>query len=127
MNAALASNVDELGALERDIAPLKFKIDRIDVLRKAIREHYAAKPAQEAFTAAGEKFTVLVGPRSREAVLNIAALVKTLGTKVFYKIAQVTKKSLETHLTAPAIAAVTSYELTGHRTLKLFVKGAERP
>jgi hypothetical protein len=116
--------VDELGVLERDLAPLKFKIDRIDALRKAIREHYATKPAEEAFTAAGEKFNVLVGPRSREAVLNISALVRTLGTKVFYAIAQVTKKSLETHLTAPQIAAVTHYELTGHRTLKVFEKGA---
>lgn len=121
----LAANVDELGALEREIAPLKFKIDRIDALRRAIREHYAASDAAKDFTAAGEKFTVLVGPRSREAVIDIAALAKSLGTKVFYKIAQVTKKSLEAHLTAPAIAALTKYELTGHRSLKVFPKGAQ--
>jgi hypothetical protein len=121
---ALASNVDELGALERELAPFKSKIARVDVLRKAIRTHYADSDAAKDFTATGEKFYVQVGPKSREAVRNIAALVKAIGTKVFFKIAQVTEKSLEAHLTAPQIADVTTYELTGHRTLKVFEKAA---
>lgn len=121
----LAANIDELGTLEREIAPLKFKIDRIDVLRKAVRTHYTDKGAADSFTACGERFTVLIGPKSREAAVNMLALMKAIGAKLFYSVVTVAKKDLEKHLTAPAIAALTSYELTGHRTLKVFPKGAQ--
>lgn len=119
----LAANVDELGALEREFAPLKFKIDRIDVLRRAIREHYAAKPADQLFMASGEKFAVSVGAKSREATVNIPKLIKAIGARLFNSIATVSQRALAAEVPGAVVDDCTSYALTGHRSLKVFERG----
>jgi hypothetical protein len=121
--AALSANVDELGALEREFAPLKFKIDRIDVLRRAIREHYASKPGDAVFMASGEKFCVSVGMKSRERTLHVGKLIKLIGARLFNSIATVTQKALEAEVPGAVIDECTTYALTGFRGLKVFEKG----
>jgi hypothetical protein len=120
----LAKNVDELGALERELAPLKFKIGRIDVLRKAIRAFYDGKPADELFMASGEKFAVSIGARARERTLNMPKLIKAIGARLFNSIATVSQKALEAEVPGATIEDCSTWNLTGHRSLKVFEKGA---
>ena len=53
--------VDELGALERELAPFAMKILRIEALRKHIREHYALQPPEKRFTITARKFVAELG------------------------------------------------------------------
>lgn len=115
--------MDELGALERELAPLAFKIARIEPLRKAIREHFKDEPADKLFLATGEKFAVSVGARSRERVTNIPALIKAIGARAFNAIASVTVKKLEAEVPAAIVEDVSTFALTGFRPLKVFERG----
>jgi hypothetical protein len=122
--AALRANVDELGALEREFAPLKFKIERIDALRRSIREFYANEPAENLFIASGDHFAVSVGAKSREAVVDMPRLRKLIGVRLFNLVATVTQKKLAEEVPGSIAAEVTSFTFTGFRALKVFEKGA---
>ena len=119
---ALAANVDELGALEKEFAPFKPKADRIEALRKAIRAHYDAKPADQPFEAKGERFIVSVGPRAEQRKIHFPKLVKLIGAARFSKFATCTLERL-TQFAPEAEIAVVEKEKTGARSLKVFERG----
>jgi hypothetical protein len=121
--AALSSNVDELGALERDLAPFALKIARVKSLREAIRGHYDSKPGDSVFMAYGEKFCVSLGMKSREATRNIPKLIKLIGARLFNSIATVTEKALKAEVPCAVIDECTTYALTGFRSMKVFERG----
>ena len=65
----LSLEVDELGDLEawsRSLlaAAAAVKFERIDALRKAIRERFVTAPAADPQTADGERFTCILGIQS---------------------------------------------------------------
>lgn len=115
----LAAIADELGDLERELAPLKPKITRADALRKLLREAHRDEPAGDSFTVAGERWTVQLGPKGNESVVDTSRLAELVGIGKAYEFASITLKALET--CAPDIrAAVVSTNATGTRPLHVF-------
>jgi hypothetical protein len=115
--SALACMVDELGQVEAALEPHRRLIAREDELRKIIRGHYEGAPAGEPYEVLGEKYTVLLGAKAQVKTVNIAKLVKAIGTKAFIAFASVTIANVEKH--APGLDCVTS-ERTGSRSVKVF-------
>ena len=113
---------DELGALEKDMAPYAQKLARIDALRKALRAACPAK-AEETWTITGTRFIAILGPRALERSIDLAKLVKVLGAKVFAGFATCTLKTLEEKVSPAVVASVVTSDATGSRSLKTFERG----
>lgn len=131
MRAALAAaalkqsaEVDELGALEKEFAPLRPKLARIELLRASVRARFDASPAAETFEAAGARFVVVVGARANQSTIDIAKLVKAIGAKAFTVFARATLTDLEKHVDCGVRADVVTMAQTGARSLKTFERGA---
>lgn len=118
-----AAEVDELGDLEKELAPLRPKIARLELLRKSVRSRYDDSPADKTFEAVGERFVVSVGARSMESVVDVPRLIKLAGVKLVQKFARVTLKDLEANTTCAMRAQVISQQQTGYRTLKALERG----
>lgn len=116
--------VDELGALELELAPLKPKIARLELLKKALRANYADSPAAESFLAEGDRFAVAVGERGMESAVNNIKLFQSIGVKPFVSLAHFTLKALEGQIEPSVMLAVVTKEQTGTRTLKVVEKAA---
>lgn len=124
INAALiTAQADELGALEKELAPVQLKLARVEALRKAIRAHFDASPPALSFEARGEHFVVMVGPRAVQRSINVAKLIKAIGLKLYAAIATVTLKNLEDNVACGVVAEVVSSAHTGARSLKTFERG----
>jgi hypothetical protein len=121
--AALALEVDELGDLEKELAPLRPKIARLELLRKSVRSRFDDSPADESFDAVGDRFVVSVGARSMESIVDMPRLIKLAGIKLVQTFARVTLKDLEAHTTFAMRAQVVSQQQTGYRTLKALERG----
>jgi hypothetical protein len=119
----MAAQVDELGALEKEFAPLRPKLARIDALRKAIRAQFDSAPAASPFEAKGDKFIVLIGPRAMERSINPAKLIKAIGLKLYASIARLTLGDLEANVAPEIVAGVVTSANTGARSLKTLERG----
>lgn len=115
----LAAAVDELGSIEKELAPLAGRIARAEQLKKAIR----AQTPDATSEIAGEHFVAVLGPRANQTVIHFPALVKKIGAAAYAKVATVTLKALEEHWPGH-VAAVTSQEPSGSRSLKVLERGA---
>jgi hypothetical protein len=118
--AAIAAEIDELGAIRKILDPLKPKIDRSKVLSDAIRAHFDASPPLEPFTASGDRFSVLIGPRANERVIDYLKLVKAIGLKAFAAIARVSLTALEAGTSPAVVAGCVTSAATGARKLTIF-------
>jgi hypothetical protein len=96
--------VDELCALENELAPLKPKIARAEALRKALRAAFDASPATESF----------------ERLIDHPSLIAIGGTKLFLAHARITLGALEEHWPAGVASRVVSLGATGSRKLTTF-------
>lgn len=114
--------VDELGALEKEMAPHAQKLARIEQLRKALRAACIA-PADKEWTVEGQRFSAVLGMRGNEQAIGFSALVKAIGAKAFALFAKCTLKDLEAHCAPAIVAGVVSSARTGSRSLKTFEKG----
>lgn len=115
---ALAAAIDELGSIEKELAPYAAKIARAKQLKELIRQQTPDATNE----VAGERFVAMFGPRGNQTVINFGALVKRIGAARFAKFATCTLKSLEEN--APdAITSVTKQEATGPRHLRVLEKG----
>lgn len=121
--AALAAEIDELGSLEKEFAPLRSKLARIEYLRATIRGRYASEPALATFTADGARFVSQIGAKGSVSSVNIAKLTKAIGLKAFALIASVSLKALEFSVDAATVSSVVSVAPTGPRSIKTFEKG----
>lgn len=115
---------DELGALEKEMAPHAQKLARIDHLRKVLRGACTA-PAAMPWTVYGVRFLVILGPRASERLINLPALVKRIGAGRFARFAKCTLKDLEANVDPATVAAVVTTDATGSRTLKTFERGLD--
>ena len=118
----LASQVDELGALEKEFAPLKPKFERIEQLRKLIRDHFAFSDVAAPCMAQGERFVAQLGPLAIERRVDVPKLARAIGAKALYAIASVTLKALAESGHAAGDSIVVSQ--TGARPIKMLEKGA---
>lgn len=121
--AALAAEIDELGSLEKEFAPLRSKLARIEYLRATIRGRYSSEPALATFTADGARFVSQIGAKGSVSSVNITRLVKTIGLKAFSLIANVSLKALDAAVAPDVVASVVSVAPTGPRSIKTFEKG----
>lgn len=113
------AEVDELGLLEERLRPYRADISRVETLRKSIRSRFDAHDAGKAFEAAGDKFVVVVGPRSNERVIDYPKLIRSIGIKLFSSIARVTLTVLDQQVDKAIVADVVSTVPTGARPLQV--------
>jgi hypothetical protein len=117
-----AAVADELGALEKEMAPFAQKLARIEELRKALRVGCTAKPT-EPWSVEGAHFVALLGACANQRTVNFPKLVKTIGAAVFSKFATCSLKTLEENVAPATVAAVVTSDATGSRSLKTFERG----
>ena len=115
----VAAIVDELGALETELAPFAAKIARIETLRKALRACYADAPADQEFTAEGAEFAYLVGEKALERhITSMAAVYKAVGRAQFLARCGFALK----HIDELGLGHLVEKARTGSRSLKLTEK-----
>jgi hypothetical protein len=114
---------DELGALEKEMAPHAQKIARIDALRKALRAG-CTTPSTVQWTVAGERFVAVLGACAMQRSIDVPRLVKHIGAKTFAAFATCTLTALEMNVPPNVVAVVVSADNTGTRPLKTFEKGS---
>jgi hypothetical protein len=119
-HAALA---DELGALEKEMAPFAQKLARIELLKRTLRAACPALPGSP-WTVTGARFVALLGPCAMQRRINVADLVKYIGSAMFAKFATCTLADLERNVKPEVAAGVVMAGPTGPRPLKTFEKGA---
>ena len=118
----LSALVDEVGSLEKELAPWRGKLAREELLRKSIRAQYDSAPADIPVSVEGEKFIVALGPKALQSTVNVGKLAKTIGAKGALSIAKVTLEALKAF---PGVAGqVVTQSLTGTRSWKIFEKGS---
>jgi hypothetical protein len=120
MEAQIADQVDELGALERELRPYTPKLKRIDELRKTIRASFDTLPAAQGTEAVGKTYFAVIGPRAIERSIDPAKLVKAIGLKMYARLSTITLKMLTDNVDATIAAGVVSSSQTGARTLNVF-------
>jgi hypothetical protein len=113
---------DELGALEKEMAPFAQKLARIDALRKALRAACTVLDTEQ-WTVTGTRFIAVLGPRAQQRLVDVSRLVKEIGAVLYAKFATCTLKDLEERVAPDVVAAVVRTEATGSRSLKTFEKG----
>ena len=110
--------VDEYGALDAELVPVRAKLRRSDELAKIIRSWHAETP-EESVTSAGDRYKVVLsicGLQTR--IVSMAGVYQALGHDRFLEHASVTLKALEqSGVDTAAIAALTTKERTGSRSL----------
>lgn len=119
----LAQHVDELGALEAELAPVRVKLRRVETLRDLIRKQFEKKPAGKSFEARGRKYFATLGACAWQSEVDYNQVVKALGLAGYAKIAKPTLKVLEETLPPDVLARVVSYDYRGARPLKTFEIG----
>ena len=116
----LAQHIDELGALESELAPIRVKLRRVETLRELIRRHFEKKPAAKSFEARGKKYFATLGACAWQSEVDYKAVQKALGLAGYAAIAKPTLKALEETLAPDVLARVVAYDYRGARPLKTF-------
>jgi hypothetical protein len=119
----LTALVDEIGDLEKELAPHKPKAARLEKLRKQLRDLYDDKPASTPYTADGARYCIELGARGMQTVVNIPKLFKSVKLADFLKLAYVTLKDITAQCSPGVAASVLTEKQTGHRSLTITEKG----
>jgi hypothetical protein len=126
----LAAAVDELGALEAELAPLKPRLARAEALRSALRARFEGQPADAACEARGNRFIAALGPKATERTVDVAELTKRIGWRAVMPLAKVALNALA-RLTDPPLVNAAQASIrsapTGPRPLKIFALGGQEP
>jgi hypothetical protein len=118
-SATLASLADELGDLEKDLAPWKAKASRAEALRASLRAAHRSSPARSIFRIEGKRWVVVLGPAANESRVDVKGLFKKIPLARFLTIANVTLAGLKLYVDPATVASVVSVEQTGPRPLTL--------
>lgn len=116
--------VDELGRIDQRLKSVALDIKRSDEIKKQLRAFMDQSPADAAASFPGQVFVALVSEKRFEKRTDNEKLYKILGKSVFLRVATVTQKQLEDHLTGEQRASVTTEERTGSRTVTTAFKSA---
>lgn len=122
----LALLVDEMGDLERELAPFKLKTARLEALRKSLRDSFRMQAPSGTFEVAGTRFLALVGPCGAQRLVNVAALFKLVGLKRFLAMAAVSLKALAENENTDVGLAVIETSDTGPRTVNVLAKAVAK-
>lgn len=118
----IAAAVDELGDLEKLLAPFKLQIARAEQLRRIVRSAFEDSPAEEEIKATGSRFVAVLGPRGNETRIDFPELIAAIKPERFALFATCTLKSLRDNAPAELVARVTSVGNTGPRSLAVHAK-----
>jgi hypothetical protein len=121
----LAALADELGEIDRTLAPFRTRIARETALKSQMRAAVEAAevPSDVEVRVAGTRFDVILGPKALEKSIDFKGLAKRIGLKAYAAFAKCTLKDLETHAPGRQAEVVTSAQ-TGPRSLKIFERAA---
>lgn len=117
--------VDELGALDAELAPFKQKQSRRDELAKIVRGWYAAEHPDLGFVIRGKRFIATLSAKELESTVDMKGAFKALGRVKFLQICGLTLKALQDNLAASIVAGLVSKARTGSR--KLIVQPFDPP
>jgi hypothetical protein len=119
-----AAIIDEYGELSRKVREFKPTADRAAALGKTIAAWYDDKPAEDAFTASGELFTVQVSARAQKRfVSNVFRLSRILG-KRFYELATIKLEDIDKFVAPELHPNFISASRAGNRRVEAVAKGA---
>lgn len=122
---ATAALVDEYGQLEKELAPLKPKLNRLERLAKSFRQLAEEADAAIPVVFAGRDYEITLSARGpRTMVAPMAAVYKKLGKDLFLQVAGVTISALEAHVHPEIVASLTHEEQTGPRKIDVRAKNA---
>jgi len=129
-DASIAKLVDEIGDLDRELSPIltpEFvaRIKKVQALRKQLRDKYDGAQADRFYTAAGERYEVVLGARKNETHIHTSRLFDRVGRDVFLRIATVNERALEEECDKGIVRAVCEMRATGRRPLKVTEKPNE--
>ncbi len=66
----LAVLADELGDIDRELAPWRAKIAREDAVRRTLRDQHRGNAPAETITIAGTRWTVILGCKPNDAAIS---------------------------------------------------------
>ena len=117
--AEQVSKIDRYGELSEQVKRFKPTKDEHEVLGKEIQSWYDLLPAEQAFSASGNKFDVQIGARSKvRMVFDLAKCCKALGLAKFLKVVRVSLEALDRELPGvPKHDEFLSEGLSGSRRL----------
>jgi hypothetical protein len=117
--------VDEFGALNAELEPIRPKQRRFDCLAKTIRSWYADLPGNQSYTLEGDKFVVIISPKeNKRRILDMTAVWKLLGVKRFLAFCSFSLDALEANATATEVSKLVTSDQTGPRSLSVAAKEA---
>lgn len=114
-----AELVDELGAIEKELAPLRGKIKRAELLRQTIRGLTDDKTNQ----VDGAKFVAILGPRADKTVVDYYGLAKRIGLDRYAQFATASLEAIGQHVKPGILPPYLKTEQTGTRSLQVLEKG----
>jgi hypothetical protein len=110
------STIDEYGELERRYVENRSWLNRREDLRKKIESHYANEAADESFSAAGNVWQLVVGPRAnKRTIVAMPKLFNRLGPKEFLGYCTFPLTTLDR--LAVDTAGIVQEKRTGNRTI----------
>lgn len=112
--------IDELGALDERLAPVRRDAKRYDALRRQVLSWYEHVPPETAYRVEGNTFAVEVGPRANERfVVSMVKLRKALGTH-WARVARVAITVVDQYLTRDQQRGLIETRQTGPRALSVY-------
>lgn len=112
--------VDEIGQLENELALIKPKAKRVEVLKKEIQGWAESYPSEQPLMFEGERFAVQVSAKgNKRRISSMGKLFELLGKLKFLALCSFTLKAAEENLTAAQLNDVVVEELgVGERSVK---------
>jgi hypothetical protein len=115
--------VDELGAIDAELALLKPKVDRAKYVRDVIAGWYVDEKPEAAMMADGTKYSAVVSAMgNKRTVISTAAVRKRLGDQEFMAHCSVGLGVLDELLTVAELPEFVKSERSGARTVKTIAK-----
>lgn len=112
--------VDEYGSLNLKLAPFRAELRRTDELASIIRSWYADLAPNLAYSAKGEKFVVVAGPKENQRkILSMPNVFRLLGQKRFLDFCSLPIKVLEANASAAEMSKLIASQQTGPRALQV--------
>lgn len=115
--------VDELGALDSELARLKPKIDRAKYLRDVIVSWYVDEKPEAAMLAEGTEYSAIVSAMgNKRSVISIKDVKRRLGETEFMQHCSIGLGVLDEILSVEELPEFVKTERTGPRSVKTVAK-----